>query len=154
MEPPPNNKLPPDRARHTSLATEPSSSTMTAVAVSLPSSNNQLVLYSDRPASSFSSISSAASTVSMPSHTASSGSSVSAPIEKLSRPMAFDKVTNPFSAHSACYVFSRESGNSLCPINEPSHTRVGSCVTLLPLIRIHHNKIIITVRGTTSYEPS
>lgn len=99
MEPPPSNKLPPDRARDTLLVTtEPSSSlsAMTAVAVSLPTNNNQLVLYSDRPASSFSSISSTTSTASMPSHTTSSGSSVSAPIEKLSRPMAFDKVNFHF----------------------------------------------------------
>lgn len=94
MEPPPNNKVPPDRARDNTLVIEASPSTMTAVAVSQPSVNNQLVLYSDRPAaaSSFTSISSAASTISMPSNTASSSSSVSAPIEKLSRPMAFDKV--------------------------------------------------------------
>jgi hypothetical protein len=95
MEPPP--KVPPDRARDNSLVTEASPPTMTAVAVSQPSVNNQLVLYSDRPAaSSFSSISSAASTVSMPSNTASSSSSVTAPIEKLSRPMAFDKVGRKF----------------------------------------------------------
>jgi hypothetical protein len=94
MEPPPNNKVPPDRSRDNSLVIEASPPTMTAVAVSQqPSVNNQLVLYSDRPAAaSFSSISSAASTISMPSHTASSSSSVTAPIEKLSRPMAFDKV--------------------------------------------------------------
>ena len=92
MEPPPNNKLPPDRARDTFLATDPSTSTMSAAAISLPTTNNQLVLYADRPASSYSSISSTTSNVSMPSHTASSGSSVSAPIEKLSRPMAFHKV--------------------------------------------------------------
>lgn len=94
MEPPP--KVPPDRARDNSLVTEASPPTMTAVAVSQPSVNNQLVLYSDRPAASTFSINSAASTVSMPSNTASSSSSVTAPIEKLSRPMAFDKVGRNF----------------------------------------------------------
>jgi hypothetical protein len=105
MEPPP--KVPPDRARDNSLVTEASPPTMTAVAVSQPSVNNQLVLYSDRPAaSSFSSISSAASTVSMPSNTASSSSSVTAPIEKLSRPMAFDKVWRNFPFFFICYACS------------------------------------------------
>ncbi|CRL04267.1 CLUMA_CG017365, isoform B, partial [Clunio marinus] len=103
MEPPPNNnkKIPPDRAhrRGNSLATEPqpSTSAMATAAVSLPSTSNQLVLYSDRPSASFSSrsISSGASTSSSMSSQptpSSSSASVSAPIERLSRPMAFDKM--------------------------------------------------------------
>ena len=94
LEPtPPKNNVPPDRTRENPLVVEASSLTMTAAAVSLPSVNNQLVLYSDQPASSSFSISSVASTSSMPSYATSSASSVSAPIEKLSRPMAFDKVS-------------------------------------------------------------
>lgn len=127
MEPPP--KVPPDRARDNSLVTEASPPTMTAVAVSQPSVNNQLVLYSDRPAaSSFSSISSAASTVSMPSNTASSSSSVTAPIEKLSRPMAFDKVRS--FLRYACAIKSTSASIQSPLMN--SYTRWD--------VPTHHNK--------------
>lgn len=119
MEPLPNNKLPPDRARDTSL-TEPSSSTMSAAAISLPTSNNQLVLYAaDRPASSYSSISSVTSNASIPSHTASAGSSLSAPIEKLSRPMAFDKV-KPFPFVSYTLHAKISSGSFYFHLMKPS----------------------------------
>lgn len=93
-----NINVPPDRDRENLTLIEASSSSatvaaanMTATAVSLPSANNQLVLYTERPQSSYSSISSVLSSTSVPSNAAST-SSVSAPIEKLSRPMAFDKV--------------------------------------------------------------
>ncbi|XP_070506704.1 uncharacterized protein [Chironomus tepperi] len=97
MEPTSSNvKIPPDRDREnlslvelSSAATVFTATNMATTAVSLPSANNQLVLYTERPQSSFSSISSMIS--SAPSNAAST-SSVSAPIEKLSRPMAFDKM--------------------------------------------------------------
>jgi hypothetical protein len=98
MEPTPNVNVPPDRENLTFIEAAAASSSsaaaaMSATAVSLPSTaNNQLVLYTERPQSSFSSVSSAGSVTSMPSSTAASTSSISAPIEKLSRPMAFDKV--------------------------------------------------------------
>ncbi|KAG5684823.1 hypothetical protein PVAND_014035 [Polypedilum vanderplanki] len=82
-----NINVPPDRDRENPLIVEAASTNMTATAVSLPPVNNQLVLYA--PQSSFSSISSVISGGSVPSNAASS---VSAPIEKLSRPMAFDKM--------------------------------------------------------------
>lgn len=101
MEPTSSNvKIPPDRDREnlslvelSSAATAFTASNMATTAVSLPSANNQLVLYTERPQSSFSSISSMISSASAPSNAAST-SSVSAPIEKLSRPMAFDKVSD------------------------------------------------------------
>lgn len=95
-----NVNVPLDRVRdnlssslvETAYAGEATGANMTATAVSLPSANNQLVLYTERP--QFSSSTSVASSTSQPSNTAStsSSSSSSAPIEKLSRPMAFEKV--------------------------------------------------------------
>lgn len=120
MEPPSNSKVPPDRARDHSLAIEKLTSNMTAAAVSLPPVNNQLVLYSDRPASSFTSISSAASTASMPS-TAASSSSVSAPIEKLSRPMAFDKVSSHSHVHA--FIMKFKSGSFDASLMNPKQTQ-------------------------------
>ncbi|CAG9803598.1 unnamed protein product [Chironomus riparius] len=97
MEPTLSN-VPPDRDREnlslvelSSAATVLTATNMATTAVSLPSANNQLVLYTERPQSSFTSISSMISSASAPSNAAST-SSVSAPIEKLSRPMAFDKM--------------------------------------------------------------
>lgn len=79
-------------ASYVGEATVAANINMTATAVSLPSANNQLVLYTERP--QFSSTTSvASSSTSQPSNTASTSSSSStAPIEKLSRPMAFEKV--------------------------------------------------------------
>lgn len=104
MEPPSNNKKPPDRARENSLVIESSSSststptfttTMSAAAVSTqPNANNQLVLYAgERPSASASFVSLSSNVSSSSNMASSSSSSVSAPIEKLSRPMAFDKVS-------------------------------------------------------------
>lgn len=109
MEPAPstNVKIPLDRNRdhYISSLIEGSAASsavgsMTATAISLPSTNNQLVLYTERP--QFSSTTSVGSAASQPSHTASTSSSSSAssaPIEKLSRPMAFDKVKDKHFIH-------------------------------------------------------
>lgn len=83
---------------------------MTATAISLPTTNNQLVLYTERP--QFSSTTSVGSATSQPSHsasTSSTSSASSAPIEKLSRPMAFDKVKEKHFIHFFSLLGKHES---------------------------------------------
>lgn len=93
MEPPPSNKIPPDRSRDNSLNQDTSSVAMSTAVSTQPNSNNQLVLYSaDRPSASASFMSLTSNTSGSSNAASSSSSSVVAPIEKLSRPMAFDKV--------------------------------------------------------------
>lgn len=120
-----NVNIPPDRDRDNfsssliegsaaSSSTEAAAANMTATAVSLPSANNQLVLYTERP--QFSSTTSVASSTSQPSHATSSSSSSStttAPIEKLSRPMAFDKVKKSSFYHFYSFSLSSNHDESL-----------------------------------------
>jgi hypothetical protein len=138
-----NVNAPPDKEReHFSLIQVPAptaTTTMTATAVSLPSANNQLVLYTERPQSSFSSISSVISSSSMPS-TAASTSSVSAPIEKLSRPMAFDKVC-VVSCVSVCLCLSL----FYYPHGSPSRSLPPACIcksflSLTLSLSIYHDR--------------
>lgn len=90
---------------------------MTATAISLPSTNNQLVLYTERP--QFSSTTSVGSVASQPSHaasTSSSSSTSSAPIEKLSRPMAFDKVKEKHFFHAFFHLLGKHESWSCISI--------------------------------------
>lgn len=91
---PANTPSNPIQSSSSSTAITPAN-TMTAVS-SLPTiapniNNNQLVLYQDRNTSISSALST--STASLPSNTSSTASTVPVAIEKLSRPMAFDKVS-------------------------------------------------------------